>query len=273
MGSSICGADFTPFASDGMATLRTSLPVRASERTTKVTGGLFNEAARRTTAFAKITKDSIKQFRIFMFYFCVTQLTRWVSSQCYHLRMKRAGFVLAGGRSSRMGQDKALLLFKGRPLVEHVAGEVRGAAGNVTLVGDPSRYTYLGYPVIEDIFAACGPLSGIHAALTHSTAEWNLVVACDMPEVTAEFLGMMLERAAGGRADVVLPAGPSGLPEPLCAAYHRRSLEAIARALASGVRKVTDGLSGLKIDIWRVTDAHYFHNLNTPQAWTCYSNG
>jgi molybdopterin-guanine dinucleotide biosynthesis protein A len=187
--------------------------------------------------------------------------------------MKRAGFVLAGGRSSRMGQDKALLLFKGRPLIEHVAGEVRGAAGIVTLVGDPSRYTYLGYPVIEDILPTCGPLSGIHAALTHSTAEWNLVVACDMPEVTAEFLGLMLERAAAGNADAVLPAGPSGLPEPLCAAYNRRSLEAIAAALASGVRKVTDGLRGLNIDIWRVADARYFHNLNTPQEWTCYSNG
>jgi hypothetical protein len=79
MGSSICGADFMALAGDGLATLRTNLPVRASERTTKVTGGLFNEAADRTTAFAKITEDSIKQFRIFMFYFCVTQLTRWHS--------------------------------------------------------------------------------------------------------------------------------------------------------------------------------------------------
>jgi molybdopterin-guanine dinucleotide biosynthesis protein A len=187
--------------------------------------------------------------------------------------MKLAGFVLAGGQSSRMGQDKALLLFKGRTLLEHVAGEVGGAAGNVTLVGKPSRYTNLGYPVIEDIFPACGPLSGIHAALTHSTAEWNLVVACDMPEVTAAFLGMIIERAAAGTADAVLPAGPSELPEPLCAAYHRRSLEAIAGALTSGVRKVTDGLRGLDIDIWRVADSRYFHNLNTPQEWTCYSNG
>lgn len=172
-----------------------------------------------------------------------------------------------------MGQDKALLPVKGLTLVEYVAGEVRGAVGNVTLVGNPSRYTYLGYPVIEDIFPACGPLSGIHAALTLSTAEWNLVVACDMPEVTAEFLGMMMQRAVAGSADAVLPASPSGWPEPLCAAYHRRSLEAIAGALKSGVRKVTDGLRGLEIDIWRVADSRYFHNLNTPQEWTCYSNG
>ena len=172
-----------------------------------------------------------------------------------------------------MGQDKALLLFKGRPLVEHVASEVRRAVGNVTLVGNPSRYTYLGYPVIEDFLPECGPLAGIHAALTHSTDEWNMVLACDMPEVTAEFLVMLMDRAAVGSADAVLPAGPSGLPEPLCAVYHRRSLEAVRSALTSGVRKVTDGLHGLNIDVWRVADGRYFHNLNTPQEWSCYSNG
>ncbi len=172
-----------------------------------------------------------------------------------------------------MGQDKALLPFKGRPLIEHVAGEVRGAVGNVTLVGSPSRYTYLGYPVIEDVLSHCGPLAGIHAALKHSTDEWNLMVACDMPEVTAEFLGRLVERAVAGNADAVVPAGPSGLPEPLCAAYRRRCFDVIEDALASGVRKVTDGLQGLNIDIWSVAEARYFHNLNTPQEWTCYSNG
>jgi molybdopterin-guanine dinucleotide biosynthesis protein A len=172
-----------------------------------------------------------------------------------------------------MGQDKALLPFKGRPLIEHVAGEVRAAVGNVALVGDPSRYAHLGYPMIEDVLPGCGPLAGIHAALKHSTDEWNLVVACDMPEITAEFLERLVERAAAGSADAVLPAGPSGLPEPLCAAYRRRSLDAIASALASGIRKVVVGLQELNIEIWSVAEARYFHNLNTPQEWTCYSNG
>jgi len=187
--------------------------------------------------------------------------------------MKRAGFVLAGGRSTRMGQDKALLPCKGGTLVEKVAAAVRGAAGNVVLVGNPSQYSYLGYPVIEDIFPGRGPLSGIHAALSFSSAEWNLVLACDMPEVTSEFLGIILRRAAAGDADAVLPTGPSGRPEPLCAAYHLRSLETIGSALRSGVSKVTDGLCGLNLDIWPVADSRYFHNLNTPQEWACYSNG
>jgi len=172
-----------------------------------------------------------------------------------------------------MGRDKALLPFKGRTLVECVAAEVHAVTGTVTLVGDVSRYSNLSYPVIEDIFPGRGPLSGIHAALSASRAEWNLIVACDMPEVTSDFLRKIVERAEGGGADAVLPAGPSGLPEPLCAAYRRRSLEAIAHALERGIRKVTDGLAGLAVDIWHVPESHYFHNLNIPQDWSSYPNG
>jgi molybdopterin-guanine dinucleotide biosynthesis protein A len=220
-----------------------------------------------------ITKDSIKQFFILMVYLPVTQLTAPRIFQCYHFGMKCAGFVLAGGKSSRMGSDKALLPYRGRTLVEHVASEVREAAGSITLVGDPARYSYLGYPVIADIFPGCGPLSGIHAALAASPADWNLIVACDLPEVTAEFLSRLLERAESGTAQAVLPAGPSGMPEPLCAAYHRHAVEAVAAALRSGTRKVLDGLAGLEIDLWRVPDTGCFHNLNTPQDWACYCHG
>jgi molybdenum cofactor guanylyltransferase len=187
--------------------------------------------------------------------------------------MKCAGFVLAGGRSSRMGSDKALLPFKGITLVEHVAAQVYQIAGNVTLVGDPERYSNLSYPVIRDIYPARGPLSGIHTALAASQEEWNLIVACDMPEVTAEFLTRMIRRAERGKADAVIPAGPSGLPEPLCAAYSRRAFDVIARALERDIRKVMDGLIGLEIDLWRVPDSRQFHNLNTAAEWAGYCHG
>jgi molybdopterin-guanine dinucleotide biosynthesis protein A len=187
--------------------------------------------------------------------------------------MKCAGFVLAGGRSSRMGSDKALLPFRGHTLVEHVAGQVHHAAGNVTLVGEPERYSYLSYPVIGDIYPARGPLSGIHAALAASHEEWNLIVACDMPEVTAAFLSRILARAACAKAHAVIPAGPSGLPEPLCAVYSRGALGVIANSLERDIRKVMDGLMGLEIDLWRVPDSRHFHNLNTPAEWTGYCHG
>jgi molybdopterin-guanine dinucleotide biosynthesis protein A len=223
-------------------------------------------------AVAVITEDSIKQFLIFMFYFSVTELRLCAFLQCYHFLMKYAGFVLAGGKSSRMGSDKALLPFQGRALVEHIAAQVLQAAGNVTLVGDPARYSYFGYPVIKDKYPGRGPLSGIHAALTESRAGWNLIVACDMPEITSEFLATLLERAERGTARAVIPAGPSGRPEPLCAAYHSRAAHAIQAALDRDIRKVMDGLAGLEIDLWQLGDSRYFHNLNTPGEWNNYRN-
>ena len=137
----------------------------------------------------------------------------------------RAGFVLAGGRSSRMGQDKALLPWKGSTLIESVAREVFDAVGNVTLIGSPERYGDLGFPVISDKIAGCGPLGGLHAALSATTAEWNLLVACDMPGVTRQLLEGLLEAAEASGADALVPQTPGGL-EPLCAVYNVRLLPA-----------------------------------------------
>jgi molybdopterin-guanine dinucleotide biosynthesis protein A len=91
----------------------------------------------------------------------------------------RAGFVLVGGNSSRMGRDKARLPFHGTTLVEHVASTVADAAGSVTLVGAPERYASLGFPMLVDSRTGAGPLAGIHTALASSPAAWNLIVACD----------------------------------------------------------------------------------------------
>ena len=186
--------------------------------------------------------------------------------------MNWAGFVLVGGKSSRMGCNKALLQIRNQTLTEQVARQLRIVTNGVCLIGQADIYGSLGYSTIQDLYKECGPLAGIHAALSAAIAEWNLVVACDMPEVTAEFLGLLIARAEQGSADAVIPAGPDGRPEPLCAAYHRTCLAEITRALEAGIFKVMSGLSRLKVDIWRVPDGRYFHNLNTPLDWTDYSN-
>ncbi len=181
--------------------------------------------------------------------------------------MLRAGYVLTGGKSSRMRRDKALLPMDGSTLVERVANTVRQAAGSVTLVGAADRYAGLGLPLIEDEFPGCGPLSGIHAALGHSLEEWNLIVACDMPKLEPEFLSWLLDSAENEEADVLLPAGPSGLPEPLCGVYRRRCLDSAGAALKEGRWKIMDAFSSLRIRIVAALDSGLFENVNTPEDW------
>jgi molybdenum cofactor guanylyltransferase len=178
--------------------------------------------------------------------------------------------VLAGGKSSRMGRDKALLPFRGGVLAGHVAAAVAAAAGSVTLIGDPQKYGHLGYPVLPDRRPGMGPLGGIESALSHTAADWNLVLACDMPAVSAEILRGLLEAAESCGADALVPAGPSGRAEPLTAVYHRRCGPSFRRALDAGVRKVMDALDALQVRTWTVADSACLENLNTPEEWACY---
>jgi len=149
---------------------------------------------------------------------------------------------------------------------------LRGVTDNITLVGEISRYTNLGYPVVEDIFPGRGPLSGIHAALTQTRSEWNLILACDMPQVTTVFLAQLMARAEAGQASAVIPVDPDAVPQPLCAVYHRRCMAEAAHALEHGIHKVTEAFAALDIDFWPVPHSHYFRNLNTPEEWVAYSH-
>ena len=163
-----------------------------------------------------------------------------------------------------MGRDKARLPFRGSNLVSAVAAEVARAAGNVTLVG----HSVL--PGIADRYPGEGPLGGILTALHHTSADWNLIVACDMPEIRAAFLGDLVEQAMQSRADVLLPYGADGLPQPLCAVYHRRALPVLEQHFAGGVRKVTAALAGLAVDRLAVAELSLFQNVNTPEDWAAY---
>lgn len=177
---------------------------------------------------------------------------------------RRAGFVLAGGRSSRMGQDKALLPWKGSTLIQSVAQEVFNAAGNVTLIGSSQTYGKLGFPVIPDKIEGCGPLGGLHAALSATTAEWNVLVACDMPAVTGRLLEELLAAAESSGADALVPLTPGGL-EPLCAVYHARLLPVVESAILSKLLKMHDFISTIQARFWPAPDPAVFRNLNTPE--------
>ena len=161
---------------------------------------------------------------------------------------QRAGYVLVGGKSSRLGTDKALLDFEGKPLVARVAEAVRSAAGRVTIVGPLEKYGHLGLRVIPDPVEDFGPLAGLLAALEDSESPWNLVTACDMPYLDARFLSFLFEEAQAARADILLPVDGSGNPEPLCAVYSLEARSTIRRRVEQGVHKITRAFQGLRVD-------------------------
>ena len=130
-----------------------------------------------------------------------------------------SGFVLAGGRSRRMGTDKAFLEFRGRSLLARSLDLLRALTTEVRIVGPGEKFAAYG-PVIEDVYPGRGPLAGIHAALTASTTELNLILAVDLPLVTEALLRFLIEQAAACAATVTVPRIAGGY-QPLCAVYRR----------------------------------------------------
>jgi molybdopterin-guanine dinucleotide biosynthesis protein A len=167
-----------------------------------------------------------------------------------------------------MGRDKAILPFRGGVLASSVARAVESAAGSVVLVG---RAPIAGYPAIPDLFPGEGPLGGILTALRHTRSDWNLIAACDMPSLTPEFLRQLLDAAADSAAAALIPQGPSGRPEPLCAVYHRIALPALEEAFLRGTRKVMAALESVPIVHYPVAQVAQFQNVNTPEDWAGYA--
>lgn len=185
--------------------------------------------------------------------------------------MLRAGFVMAGGQSARMGRDKALLPYGGATLLQAVANQVKGTTSYVGIIGDPAKYSELGYPVYPDLLPGCGPLGGLHTALRLGLAEWNLVVACDMPKLTGAVLSALWTRCesiADPQLACVGPSGVGGQIEPLCAVYHRSCLLVVEHALSEKRFKMRQLLLELRTVCSGPWPPALFTNVNTPEDWT-----
>jgi molybdenum cofactor guanylyltransferase len=180
------------------------------------------------------------------------------------------GFVLAGGKSSRMGRDKALLEISGVSLLARAASLLQSVTGEPKIVGSPSIYSSLGLPLVADDWPGCGPLGGIATVLCASDCAWNLIIACDLPYLTKAWLDFLIERALKSKADAVVPMNERG-PEPLCAMYHKNAEHRIRAAVEGGVRRVTDGLASLRVEYvepleWKAfaSEGLLFKNVNSP---------
>jgi len=189
----------------------------------------------------------------------------------YHRLMAGiTAFVLAGGKSSRMGADKAFIELAGRSLLSRALEVAAGVADQVFLVGRNPKLAEFG-TLVPDIFPERGPLGGIHAALTSTTTELNLMVAVDMPYLESNLLRYLVDRANRCGALVTVPR-VNGKFQPLCAVYRRTFVEMAGRAMAEDRNKI-DALF-VPDEIETVTEDELkaqgfsplmFANVNTPK--------
>lgn len=177
--------------------------------------------------------------------------------------------IMAGGKSSRMGADKAFVPLLGKPLIEHVLESVGGLGDEqIIITNRPDRFHYLGLPLYSDIYQGFGPLGGLHAALAHATHPHLLVVACDMPWLNRDLLKYMISLRA--TADAVVPRWTK-FPEPLHAIYSKACLEPVTASLQARTLKLIAFYSQVQVryldrEIMETFDAsgRSFANINTP---------
>lgn len=183
--------------------------------------------------------------------------------------------ILAGGSSSRMGQDKALLPFQGEPLVKRVVGRGKTVTEHILVITNrPDDYRFLLVPLATDVINCKGPLVGLYTALYSLTSRFVILVGCDMPFINPSLLSFQLHILEQEDCDVVIPRHDDIL-EPLHAVYRRETcLDPVRVALDEGKRSLIgwhnrvrvreiSGSTLLSID----PELRAFVNLNSPQDY------
>jgi molybdopterin-guanine dinucleotide biosynthesis protein A len=139
------------------------------------------------------------------------------------------GAVLAGGKSTRMGRDKALLDLQGRAFIQRIAETLQEVFQRVIVISDRGQgYRFLGLPIHGDVLKNCGPLAGIHAALKYSSTDTVFIVSCDLPFLTPAIVKQVVESRT--HHDVTLLATTNNV-QPLCGLYERRCLPLVEKHL------------------------------------------
>lgn len=185
-------------------------------------------------------------------------LCDFIEQQYLHPSLSAA--VIAGGRSSRLGKNKAFVDIKGKPAVRWVIEAVSGFVSDLFIVANtPHEYTQLGLRCVADIKPGAGPLSGIHAALESATTPYVLVVSCDIPLLRKEALQPLVSAYPG--FDITIFKHHNF--EPLCAIYRTSCIPAVNELIGHGEHRIIDLFATLDVKVIRTGTDHVFRSINT----------
>jgi molybdopterin-guanine dinucleotide biosynthesis protein A len=196
----------------------------------------------------------------------------WRATASSEPTMHVTGVILAGGKSRRMGRDKAFLPFGQGFLIERVIEVIQQVTADVVLItNSPEQYQRFGLPMFTDVIPDAGSLGGIYTGLVSSKTPYSLCLACDMPFVKPAFLHFVCDKAL--EADVVIPRNAEDF-QPLCAVYSQACCASIRQRIEAGRLKITGFFDQVRV---RVIDgellARYdphdvmFFNANTPEEY------
>lgn len=176
--------------------------------------------------------------------------------------------IQAGGQSSRMGEDKALKPFLGRPLIQRVIERLQPIADELIVTTNrPAEYAFLRLPLFMDLKPGRGALGGLHTAIASAKSPLVAVAACDMPFASAPMLETAARLLVEENLDVVIPRSGEGL-EPLHAVYRRETcLPAIEAAIEADLWKVIAWFPQVRVRELTADDERAFWNVNTPEEF------
>lgn len=175
------------------------------------------------------------------------------------------GYILAGGKSSRMGKDKGLMLLDDKAIVQHVIDAIKPVVDNVVIVSNNSEYEKFGLELIEDLIKGIGPAGGIYSALNHCTTENIFIVSCDMPFVTSEAIKFIIDNST--HSEITLALQNQNI-EPLFGVYTKACLPKWKELIETGIIQLKYlathfNLFQLNVDGNELFGEKVFSNLNT----------
>ncbi len=173
------------------------------------------------------------------------------------------GIILAGGKSSRMGSEKGLIIFDSKPFIQHIIDAIQPLVKEIIIVSSNSDYDTFNIKRVQDIIPDSGPIAGLHSGLIHSKTVDNLVISCDVPLVTASFLRKLLQYQEEDHDIIQFEA--KGKTMPLIALYKKRCAKKCFELLTNGEKRLRILVSALNTKTIPVIEKEHLlvTNMNT----------
>jgi len=176
----------------------------------------------------------------------------------YFRSMKITGIILAGGKSSRMNTDKGLVLFKDQPLIQYSINVLKEVCDQILISSNTDAYDRFGYQVVPDEIKDIGPVGGIYSCLKASGTHDNIILSCDTPFISLEFLHYLLKN--NQHALVAVPWFGNDKYEPISAYYHKKFASVLAENIERGNYKIPEIYKNVAVNKLRLTQEHGFYS-------------